>query len=319
MPREYHPIDPSGIRTYPLKDRFSKVSVRDAAKIWKPGGSFKGFLNTLPNILAGQDLKGLVQATVAARRKGRPVILGLGGHVIKVGLSPIIVDLMERGIVTALALHGAGAVHDLELSLVGSTSEEVEASLTEGAFGMAEETSCLINEAIKEGAAKGWGFGRALGEKLLALKPPYLDQSLFAAGVRFNLPVTVHVAIGTDIFQMHPTCDGAALGEATHRDFLLFASVVADLGGGGVYLNVGSAVILPEVFLKALTLARNLGHQVVDFVTANFDFIQQYRPTQNVLRRPGGKSYALTGHHELLFPLFAAALLEGISDQPEEG
>lgn len=313
MAKEYRPIDLRGIKTYPLKERFSKVTLQDEGQAWHPGGTLKAFLATLPNILAGKEFRGLVQAIVSAKEKGKPVLVGLGGHVIKVGLSPILLNLMERGIISALALHGAGAVHDFELAYLGRTSEDVEAALTDGTFGMAEETGRLINEAITEGVKHGWGFGRALGEKLLALNPPHLDRSLFAAGARLGLPVTVHIAIGTDIFQMHPSCDGAALGEATHRDFRLLTSVVADLGDGGVYLNLGSAVILPEVFLKALTVARNLGHPVKDFVTANLDFLQHYRPTQNVVRRPvapGGKGYTLTGHHELLIPLLFAAVLE---------
>ncbi len=313
MAKEYRPIDLSRIKTYPLKDRFSKVTLQDEGRAWRPGGTFKAFLATLPNILAGKEFRGLVQAIVSAKQKGKPVIVGLGGHVIKVGLSPILLDLMERGVVSALALHGAGAVHDFELAYLGRTSEDVEAALADGSFGMAEETGRLINEAITEGIKRGWGFGRSLGEKLLALNPPHLDRSLFAAGARLGLPVTVHVAIGTDIFQMHPSCNGAALGEATYRDFRLLTSIVADLGDGGVYLNLGSAVILPEVFLKALTVARNLGYPVKDFVTANLDFLQHYRPIQNVVRRPvapGGKGYTLTGHHELLIPLLFAAVLE---------
>jgi len=313
MAKEYRPIDLSRIKTYPLKDRFSKVTLRDEGQAWRPGGTLKAFLATLPNILAGKEFRGLVQAIVSAKQKGKPVLVGLGGHVIKVGLSPILLDLMQKGIISALALHGAGAVHDFELAYLGRTSEDVEAALADGTFGMAEETGRLINEAITEGIKQGWGFGRSLGEKLLALNPPHLDRSLFAAGARLGLPVTVHVAIGTDIFQMHPSCDGAALGEATYRDFRLLTSVVADLGDGGVYLNLGSAVILPEVFLKALTVARNLGYPVRNFVTANLDFLQHYRPIQNVVRRPaatGGKGYTLTGHHELLIPLLFAAVLE---------
>lgn len=313
MAKEYRPINLGGIKTYPLKERFSKVTLHDEGQAWRPGGTFKAFLATLPNILAGKEFRGLVQAIVSAKQKGKPVIVGLGGHVIKVGLSPLLIDLMEKGIVSALALHGAGAVHDFELAFLGRTSEDVEAALADGTFGMAEETGRLINEAVNDGIEKGWGFGRSLGERLLALNPPYLDRSLFAAGARLQLPVTVHVAIGTDVFQMHPSCDGAALGEATHRDFRLLASLVADLGDGGIYLNLGSAVILPEVFLKALTVARNLGYPVKDFVTANLDFLQHYRPTQNVVRRPvaaRGKGYALTGHHELMIPLLFAAVLE---------
>lgn len=311
--REYQPLDFGRVKTYPLKDRPSKVSVNALARAWRAGGSFQSFLESLPGILASKDLRGLAQAIVAAKGKGKPVILGMGAHVIKVGLSPVVIDLMERGIITALATHGAAAVHDFELSFAGFTSEEVEAALEKGEFGMAEETGRIINEAVREGIPKGWGLGRALGEKILELGPEYLDKSLFAAGARLGLPVTVHVAVGTDIFHMHPACNGASLGDATYRDFRLLASVVAELGGGGVYLNVGSAVLLPEVFLKALTVARNLGHEVKDFVTANLDFIQHYRPLQNVVKRPvaaGGKGYALTGHHEIMVPLLAAAVIE---------
>jgi len=314
-PPKYEPLDPRGVKTYPLSARPSKVSVADAARAWRAGGSFREYLDALPNQLAVQSLRRVVSAVLQARRRGKPVILGMGAHVIKVGLSPILVDLLERRLVTALAMNGACAVHDFELAYAGFTSEEVEAQMAGGDFGMAEETGRIINEAVADGVRRGLGFGRALGERLIAARPPHLGQSLFAASARLDLPCTVHVALGTDIVHMHPSCDGAAVGEATQRDFRLLAAVVADLGGGGVYLNVGSAVLMPEVFLKALTLARNLGHRVRDFVTVNLDFIQHYRPTQNVVRRPvaqGGEGYALTGHHELLVPLLAAALIEGL-------
>lgn len=315
MTKRYEPLDPRDVKTYPLSTRPSKVSVADAARAWQAGGSFRRYLESLPNQLAVQSFRQIVAAVLEARRRGKPVILGTGAHVIKVGLSPILVDLLERGLVTAVAMNGAGAVHDFELAYAGFTSEDVEAQLVEGEFGMAEETGRVINEAVAEGVRRGWGFGRALGERLLAMRPPHLAQSIFAACARLDRPCTVHVALGTDIFHMHPSCDGAVVGEATQRDFRLLAAVVADLDNGGVYLNVGSAVLLPEVFLKALTLARNLGHRVRDFVTVNLDFIQHYRPTENVVRRPvaqGGKGYALTGHHELLVPLLAAALIEGL-------
>jgi hypothetical protein len=222
---------------------------------------------------------------------------------------------VERGLVTAVALNGACAVHDFELATAGFTSEDVEAQLSEGDFGMAEETGRVLNEAAVDGARRGVGLGRAVGDRLLAMRPPHLAHSLLAACARLDVPCTVHVAVGTDIVHMHPRCDGAAVGATTHRDFRLLAAVVADLGDGGVYLNVGSAVLLPEVFLKALTLSRNLGYRVQNFVTANLDFIQHYRPTQNVVRRPvakGGCGYALTGHHELLVPFLAAILVEGM-------
>jgi hypothetical protein len=321
MPHRYQPLDASGVRTYPLSLRPSKVTVADAARVWRSGGTLREYLNSLPNHLAVQSLRRVVCAILEARRRGKPVILGMGAHVIKVGLSPIVVDLLERRVVTAVATNGACAVHDFELAFVGATSEEVEAQLAAGDFGMAEETGRIINEAVADGVRRGLGFGRALGERLLAARPPHLSQSLFAACARLELPCTVHVALGTDIVHMHPSCDGAMVGEATQRDFRLLAAVVADLDNGGVFLNVGSAVLIPEVFLKALTLARNLGHRVQDFVTVNLDFIQHYRPTQNVVRRPvaqGGQGYALTGHHELLVPLLAAALIEGLEGAGQE-
>ena len=317
MSDRYKPLDPRGVKTYPLASRPSKVSVADAARAWRAGGTFRDYLDSLPNHLATQALRRVVAAILEARRRGKPVILGLGAHVIKVGLSPILVDLLGRGLVTAVATNGAGAVHDFELAYAGFTSEDVEAQLAGGEFGMAEETGRVINEAVVEGVRRGLGFGRALGARILSDRPVHVAQSVFATCARLDLPCTVHVALGTDIVHMHPACDGAAVGEATQRDFHLLAGVVADLGDGGVYLNVGSAVLLPEVFLKALTLARNLGHRVSDFVTVNLDFIQHYRPTQNVVRRPvaqGGHGYALTGHHELLVPLLAAALIEGLEE-----
>jgi len=313
--KHYEPLDAANVKTYPLASRPSKVRVEDSAVPWRAGGTFKAYLDTLPNHLAVQSLRELAQAIREARRKEKPVLLGMGAHVIKVGLSPILIDLVERGLVTAVALNGACAVHDFELATAGFTSEDVEAQLSEGDFGMAEETGRVLNEAVVDGARRGVGFGRAVGDRLLAMRPPHLAHSLLAACARLDVPCTVHVALGTDIVHMHPRCDGAAVGATTHRDFRLLAAVVADLGDGGVYLNVGSAVLLPEVFLKALTLSRNLGHRVQDFVTANLDFIQHYRPTQNVVRRPvakGGRGYALTGHHELLVPLLAAVLIEGM-------
>jgi hypothetical protein len=315
MAEKWPRIDLTKLTTYPLRSRPSKVRAADLGGAWTPGGTLTEFLRRLPRILAGSDLRAVVGAILAARRKGKPVIAGLGGHVIKVGCSPLLVDLMERGLVTALAMNGSCAIHDFELAYAGCTSEDVEAGLVEGAFGMAAETGEIVNRAVSEGIAKGWGFGRALGETIRALRPPHEALSLFAAAVRLGLPATVHVAIGTDIVHMHPACDGAAVGEATLRDFHLLTAVVATMGGGGVYLNLGSAVLLPEVFVKAVTVARNAGHPVTDFTTVNCDFLQHYRPTQNVVRRPvaggAGKGYALTGHHELLLPLLCAALVEG--------
>lgn len=312
--KRYQPLDAANITTYPLASRPSKVRVEDAAQPWRAGGTFRAFLARLPNHLAVQSLRAVAAAIHEARRRGKPVILGMGAHVIKVGLSPILIDLIERDLISAVALNGACLVHDFELAMAGFTSEDVEAQLSEGHFGMAEETGRVLNEAAVDGMCRGIGLGRAVGERLLAMRPLHLPYSLLAACARLDVPCTVHVAVGTDIVHMHPRCDGAAVGATTHQDFRLLAAVVADLGDGGVYLNVGSAVLLPEVFLKALTLGRNLGHRVQNFVTANLDFIQHYRPTQNVVRRPvakGGRGYALTGHHELLVPLLAAMLIEG--------
>lgn len=315
MAEELPRIDRTKLKTYPLRSRPSKVQAADLGRPWARGGTVQEFLERLPRILAGSDFRAVVSAILTARGKGKPVIAGLGGHVLKVGCSPLLVDLMERGLVTALAMNGSCAIHDFELAYAGCTSEDVEAGLAGGAFGMAAETGEVVNRAASEGIAKGWGFGRALGETIRALRPPHEALSLFAAAARLGLPATVHVAIGTDVVHMHPACDGAAVGEATLRDFHLLTAVVATMGGGGVYLNLGSAVLLPEVFVKALTVARNAGHPVTDFTTVNCDFLQHYRPTQNVIRRPvaggAGKGYALTGHHELLLPLLCAALVEG--------
>jgi len=308
------PLDLGGVRTYPLATRKSQVTRADFGRPLPPGARVKDLLEALPRILGAQALRGLVADILRARSRGKPIIWGLGAHVIKVGLSPIVVDLMEKGLVTGLALNGAGVVHDFELAVAGHTSEDVAAGLGSGEFGMARETGEEINRAIVEGDRDGLGLGAAVGRHLLARAAPHVDVSLLAAARRLGRPATVHVAVGTDIVHMHPACDPAALGRATHLDFRLLAAEVAGLGGGGVYLNVGSAVMLPEVFLKAVTLARNLGHELVDFTTANLDFIQSYRPNTNVVERPTrgvGRGYRLTGHHEILVPLLAAALIEG--------
>lgn len=307
------PLDLGRVRTYPLAGRTSKVTLADFARPHAKGTSVADFLDALPKILGGQTLRALVKDVVRARRAGRPILWGLGAHVLKVGLSPVLVDLMEKGFVTGLALNGAGIVHDFELAVAGHTSEDVSAGLGGGQFGMAQETGEEINRAIVEGDGQGLGLGAALGQYLLDRRPPHVGVSLLAAARRLGRPATVHVAIGTDIVHMHPACDPGAVGRATHLDFRTFAGQVAELGGGGVYLNVGSAVLLPEVFLKAVTLARNLGHTLEDFATANLDFIQSYRPNTNVVQRPTegvGRGYSLTGHHEILVTLLAAALVE---------
>ena len=309
------PLSLDGVKTYPLASRRSKVERSAFARPHRRGAAFAAFLDGLPRILAGETVRALRDEILRARARRRPVVFGLGAHVIKVGLSPVVIDLMERGLVTAIALNGAGVVHDFELAVAGRTSEDVEAGLATGAFGMARETGQEVNRAIVEGDADGLGLGAAVGRYLATRRPRarHADLSLLAAAWRLGLPATVHVAIGTDIVHIHPACDPAAVGRASHLDFRTFAGEVARLGGGGVYLNVGSAVVLPEVFLKAVTLARNLGHRLSDFATASLDFLQPYRPAVNVVERPvrgSGRGYRLTGHHEILLPLLAAALVE---------
>jgi hypothetical protein len=308
------PINVSDLKTYPLKKRYSKVRVSDFAAPWKRGSSFKTFCDGLPDILAVKSLRAVTRAIVKAHRKRRPVIIGIGAHVIKVGLAPIITDLMERGIVTAVAMNGAGIIHDFELALMGHTSEEVDAEIDEGRFGMAEETGRILNEAIIRGATAGQGLGEAIGSYINQAAPqfPNRSTSILATGVRLGIPVTVHVAVGTDIIHMHPSADGAAIGATSLLDFRRLTAVVAKMEGG-VYVNIGSAVILPEVFLKTLSLGRNLGHPISNITTANMDFLVHYRPQTNVVRRPtqkGGQGYSLTGHHEIMLPLLAAAVLE---------
>lgn len=314
--KEYQPIDLSGLNTYSIHDRHSKVTVADFAKPQRSGQTVRQLLSSLPKQLLGVDFPELVQRLAVSYQQKRPIIVGMGAHVIKVGLNPILIDLMERGIIAGLALNGAGVVHDSEIAMVGRTSEDVGQVLGSGAFGAAKETGEFVNQAIVDGAAAGKGLGMAVGDAMLAHDFPYNDQSLLASARRLNVPVTVHVAIGTDIVHIHPSCSGAATGKASHLDFRLFCGMVADLEGGA-YLNIGSAVLLPEVFLKALTVVRNLGHVVDSFTTANFDFLRQYRPMTNVVNRPtagGGKGYAITGHHELMIPLLASALLDEIAN-----
>lgn len=312
------PLSLAGVRTYSLKDRPSKVGLQDCGHPWTAGGPLREFFARLPKILAAAELQSLAAAWVQARRQGHLVLLACGAHVIKVGLSPILIDLMRRGLVSGLALNGAGIIHDTELALVGRTSEAVEAVLGGGDFGMAAETADFLNEAIKWGAAENLGLGEAVGRRLLEAALPHNDCSLLAQAVSLGVPVTVHVAIGTDIIHMHPSCEPAALGQTTHLDFRRFAALVSRLAHG-LYLNVGSAVLLPEVFLKAISLARNLGYPVAPITTANFDFFQHYRPLTNVVRRPtqgGGRGFSFTGHHELLIPLMAALVIE-LWDQPD--
>jgi hypothetical protein len=313
--RRFVPLALDGISTYPLAERASKLSLAQAARPHRPGASFGSFLDGLPRVLGALTLRALRDEILRGRARRRPLVWGLGAHVVKVGLSPVVVDLAERGFVTVIATNGAGVVHDFELAVAGRTSEDVAAGLGSGSFGMARETGEEINRAIVAGDRDGLGLAAAVGRYLCERRPrpAHLEASLLAAAWRLGLLATAHVAIGTDIVHLHPACDPGAVGRSTHLDFRLFAAEVARLGRGGVYLNVGSAVVLPEVFLKAVTLARNLGHRLLDFTTANLDFIQHYRPTENVLKRPirkGGTGIAITGHHELNIPILAACLVE---------
>ena len=312
------PIDLDEVKTYPLASRPSKVTIDDFAKPITNDSSLRDYLQSLPNILAVQSLREIASHIRRARELGRPVIWGLGGHVIKTGLAPIIIDLMNRGFVNAIAGNGSVLVHDAEIAMVGSTSEDVDATLGEGAFGGAEETGRLLNEAARDGARDGLGLGEALGRALVAMKPQHESLSLLCAAYASKVPFTAHLTIGGDIAHFHPQSDGAALGATSHIDFRLLAELVRRMNGGGVYLNIGSAVTLPEVFLKCVTLVRNLGHELNDITTANFDFIQSYRPLTNVVRRPtaegAGKGFAITGHHELTIPLLAAELICGAEE-----
>jgi deoxyhypusine synthase len=313
MKKTFKPADLNKIRTGSLKQRKSLVKRDKLGSPCKLSVSFQGFIDSLPEIFAAKDFREIVQRLIKARQGERVIIWGMGAHVIKVGLSPILIDLMEQGFITCLALNGAGVIHDVEMALMGSTSEDVAAELDSGDFGMSGETASFINGAVARGVKAGYGFGESVGRALLASKFPYVKESIIAAACSRNIPVTVHVAMGTDIIHMHPSCDGAAFGEGSHRDFRLLTDVVGSLQGGA-YLNVGSAVIMPEVFLKALNVARNLGHAVNNFTTVTMDFIRHYRPLTNVAQRPvmkGGKGFVLVGHHEIMVPLLAAALKQG--------
>jgi hypothetical protein len=316
MPFPYDEFDASGVRTYPLASRASKARAEDFGRPFAPGGTFADWFASLPAFLGARDLRAAASAIVAAKRSGRGVVWGIGAHVIKTGVSPILVDLMERGFVSALATNGAGIIHDFEIALSGATSEDVDEALGPGRFGMATETSAL-NDVIRRGVEAGQGIGQAVGAHLTAVQPPYAAQSLVAAAHRLGIPVTVHVAIGTDIIHMHPAASGAALGEGSLRDFRYFTSCVARLGGG-VYLNCGSAVVLPEVFLKAVALARNQGADLSGLTTVSIDFLRQYRTQTNVVTRPvagSGTGISLVGHHEVLIPLLAAAVLEAAASK----
>ena len=312
MKISYQEFDLGGVKTYPLGSRKSKATVSDFARAYEKGSGVRGLLDSLPSFLGASDFKAIVAAMAEARKRDAAIIWGFGAHVLKTGLSPILIDLMERGYVSALATNGAGIIHDFEIALAGATSEDVDETLGPGTFGMAAETATLLNDAIREGVARGLGLGQSVVAFMQERQPPFAAMSVVAAAARLQIPVTAHVALGTDIIHMHPKASGAAIGEGSLRDFRYFTSAVARLDGG-VYLNCGSAVVLPEVFLKAVALARNQGHALTGLTTVNIDFLRHYRPITNVVTRPtagSGKGYSLTGHHELLLPLLAAALIE---------
>lgn len=309
----YDEFDLSDVRTYPLASRQSKANRADFAKVYRKGSGVGALVDSLPNMLGAADFRDVVSAMLKARERGGGIVWGFGAHVIKTGLSPVLIDLAERGFVSALATNGAGIIHDVEVALGGATSEDVGAALGPGRFGMADETGRLLNEAITEGVARGLGLGQSVGRYLAGAKAEHAHLSVAAAAERLNIPLTVHVAIGTDIIHMHPAASGAALGEGSLRDFRYFVSSVARLKRG-VYLNCGSAVVLPEVFLKAVALVRNRGIALTGLRTVNLDFVRLYRPQTNVVSRPvagtGGRGFSLVGHHELLIPLLAAALID---------
>jgi deoxyhypusine synthase len=310
---DLRPFELDKVKTYPLASRTSKVKLDDFARAVGSEASLGEFLASLPNVLAVQSLRQIVERMRRARELQKPIIWGIGGHVIKTGLAPVIIDLLNHGFVSAIAANGSVLVHDAEIAMIGSTSEDVDATLSEGVFGGADETGRLLNNAARDGATDRIGLGEAVGRGLMAMTPRHKDYSLLCAAYDAKVPFTVHLTIGGDITHFHPSADGASLGATTQTDFRLLAEIVRRMDRGGVYLNVGSAVVLPEVFLKCVTLVRNLGHPLSDITTANFDFIQSYRPQTNVVRRPtekgAGAGFSVTGHHELTIPLLAAMLL----------
>jgi hypothetical protein len=309
------PLSFEGLKTVPIDSRGGKVRVEDFARPYRKGEGITRWLESLPRILAGDSLRGVIDALRRARDGKRAILWGMGGHVVKCGLADILLDLMRRGWVTGFVMNGAASIHDFEIAIAGQTSEDVEAVLPDGRFGAAEETGREMNLAISEGNREGLGMGEALGKRLATLaKPQFAPHSIVAEAYRASVPVTVHVAVGTDTPHTHPAADAAAIGQATHRDFRLLCSLVRGLDQGGLYLNVGSAVVLPEVFLKAVSVVRNLEHPLAGFTTVNLDFLQHYRPKLNVVERPharsGGRGFAITGHHELMVPLLASILIE---------
>jgi hypothetical protein len=311
----YSPLEFDKLSTIPIAERGGKVQLEHMGTPPAKGVSLSKWMDGLPRILAADALRGVVTALLEAKRRRRAILWGMGGHVIKCGLAPVLTQLIDMGYVTGFVMNGAATIHDFEIGIAGATSEDVESVLPDGRFGSAEETGREMNLAIREGAAKGIGMGEALGEAITRIaKPEYAGACLQVQAYQRKVPVTVHVAVGTDTPHTHPAAEGAAIGQTTHHDFKLFCSIVREVDGGGVYLNVGSAVLLPEVFLKAVSVVRNLGYPLANFTTVNFDFLQHYRPKANVVDRPhaksGGKGYSLTGHHEIMIPLLAAILAD---------
>ena len=305
------PFRPERLKTYPLSARPSKVGLAEQARVTPAGASIGRFLRDLPDVLLAADFRAFVRAMRAARSRRKALLWAMGAHVIKAGLNPVLIDLMKGGWISGLALNGAGIIHDFELAFAGRTSEDVAAQIRTGRFGMARETGEWLNESIRCGAEKNLGLGEAVGGMIARSSFPHKKLSLLATAYRLGLPATVHVALGTDIIHMHPKASGEAIGKTSLHDFFLLSALVRGLDGGGVFLNVGSAVVLPEVFLKAVSLVRNQGEKLDGFSTAVFDFIRHYRPAENVVRRPlgrEGKGYYFVGPHEIMIPLLAAAL-----------
>ncbi|MFC1568872.1 hypothetical protein ACFL4L_01435 [bacterium] len=313
---KYKSIDINQVRTISIDSRPSKIDPSMMAKSISSNESLKEFWNSLPDVLKVSELKALVDHIVEAKAQQKPVIVMMGAHVIKTGLNPILIDLMRSDIVQGIAMNGAGAIHDMELAYFGKTSEDVASTLKTGEFGMAKETGHLLNDTLKQGQQEALGFGEVLGRRIVDENPEYAEYSLLGQAYQLNIPVTVHVALGTDIVHQHSSANGAIIGEASLRDFHIFSHLVSQIGDGGVVLLFGSAVILPEVFLKALTVARNIHGSVDHFVTANFDMIQHYRPHMNVIERPTqdhGQGYTFIGHHEMMIPLLAAGIKLGLA------
>ena len=317
--KDFTPLDRSKIKTYSISDRKSKVSLDTMAKPPRPNMMLKDFFDGLPDVLAAGEIKEVIESVAKSVRNDKPVIAAMGAHVIKVGLSPLIIDLMERKILSLVAVNGAGIIHDFELAYAGYTSENVDSSIDDGTFGMAKETGEMLNNAIKKGADRGVGLGKAVGDMIEGERLPNREISILASGARLNIPVTVHVAIGTDIIHMHPSAAGDDIGKTSMKDFLTFASAISNLSGG-VYFNIGSTVIMPEVFLKAISLARNLRSDVRDFMTVDMDFTRHYRPQTNVVKRPtslGGSGISLVGHHEIMLPLLFSGVVEALFSEKE--